>query len=703
MKLLAFRVREFRSVDDTGWIDTEQVTALIGTNEAGKTNVLTPLWKLKPAKDGAIDAVADYPRKRYNSIRAMARKPIFIDARFELSEPVARVVAKRLRVSVDVLKEATVSRDFDGRYYVRFHTLGGNPIVGRDFVARELGYALEDLVAAMFREEDDDLKQTLKGVVQRAMTMVENNPSPEIEGQDLLDLEALLGSVDLSQVDVTSSLTARYTQIMKIVTDLPRDVSASERQAARDYVVEHVPQFVYYSHFGNLDAEIYLPHVIENMTRTDLGAKEAAKARTLKMLFDFVKLSPAEILALGKESPHYTGELTPAQEAEIASAAAQKKEREILLLAAGTDLTRQFGRWWKQGSYVFRFQADGSHFRIWVSDGKRPEPIELEGRSTGLQWFLSFYLVFLVESVGTHQGAVLLLDEPGLSLHPLAQRDLSGFFDGLAETNQLIYSTHSPFMVDTDHLDRARSVYSDDNGVTQVSPDLRVASEKSDQAKSGYVAYAAVGIATADAVLPGARSVIVEARSDQHYLTAIKNYLVAKGHLRPTRDILFIPGGNVRGTRALSGLLMGKDDDLPFVILDRDAAGRTFEHGLKTGLYSGNETRVLSVGDFRDIVDAEVEDLFPGRLMARVLDRYLRKPGGVDEDLVDVVKDGTAFVPQAEAYALKHHIALDEGWKVDLSKRVKTAILKAGDDPLRNDPSYLQMWRNLFALIHPDA
>jgi hypothetical protein len=195
--------------------------------------------------------------------------------------------------------------------------------------------------------------------------------------------------------------------------------------------------------------------------------------------------------------------------------------------------------------------------------------------------------------------------------------------------------------------------------------------------------------------------VIVEARSDQHYLTAIKNYLIAKGHLRPTRDILFIPGGNVRGTRALSGLLMGKEDELPFVILDSDAAGRTFEHGLKTGLYSGNEARVLSVGDFRDIVDAEVEDLFPSRLMARVLDRYMRKPGGVDDDLVDVVRDGQAFLPQAEEYARKYHIALDEGWKVDLSKRVKTAILKAGDDPLRNDPAYVEMWRNLFALIHP--
>jgi hypothetical protein len=164
--------------------------------------------------------------------------------------------------------------------------------VGRDFVARELGYALEDLVAAMFREEDEDLKQTLKGAVQRAIAMVEKNPSPEIEGQDLLDLEALLGSVDLSQVDVTSSLTARYTQIMKIVTDLPRDVPAAERQAARDYVVEHVPKFVYYSHFGNLDAEIYLPHVIENMTRTNLGAKEAAKASGWRTYVPAKKVTP---------------------------------------------------------------------------------------------------------------------------------------------------------------------------------------------------------------------------------------------------------------------------------------------------------------------------------------------------------------------------------------------------------------------------
>jgi predicted ATP-dependent endonuclease of OLD family len=36
-------------------------------------------------------------------------------------------------------------------------------------------------------------------------------------------------------------------------------------------------------------------------------------------------------------------------------------------------------------------------------------------------------LTFLVESKDAHKDSILLLDEPGLSLHPLAQKDLSLF------------------------------------------------------------------------------------------------------------------------------------------------------------------------------------------------------------------------------------------------------------------------------------
>ncbi|MCZ0938227.1 MAG: hypothetical protein OXJ55_06300 [Caldilineaceae bacterium] len=159
---------------------------------------------------------------------------------------------------------------------------------------------------------------------------------------------------------------------------------------------------VYYSNYGNLDSEIYLPHVVENLRRDDLGPKEEAKARTLRVLFKFVRLRAEEILELGSdfmESQHGR-EPTPEEIAEIAK---KKRERSILLQSAGALLTRQFRDWWKQGNYVFELDADGNHFRIWVSDDRRPEKIELESRSTGLQWFLSFYLVFLVESMGEHR------------------------------------------------------------------------------------------------------------------------------------------------------------------------------------------------------------------------------------------------------------------------------------------------------------
>ena len=70
MILKSFRVTEFRSVKDSGWIDAESITALIGTNESGKTNILLPLWKLNPADEGKIDLKTDLPRDKYHLYRS---------------------------------------------------------------------------------------------------------------------------------------------------------------------------------------------------------------------------------------------------------------------------------------------------------------------------------------------------------------------------------------------------------------------------------------------------------------------------------------------------------------------------------------------------------------------------------------------------------------------------------------------------------
>src|SRR5438445_3109919 len=120
MKLIKFRVRNFRSVDDSGWVDVDDVTALIGTNESGKTNILLPLWKLNPAKEGAIDLTSDYPRKHYNSFRTQSPQPVFVEALFDVGAEVAQQLSKLTGMPAEQMNQVLVSRRFDGTHVVDF-------------------------------------------------------------------------------------------------------------------------------------------------------------------------------------------------------------------------------------------------------------------------------------------------------------------------------------------------------------------------------------------------------------------------------------------------------------------------------------------------------------------------------------------------------------------------------------------------------
>jgi predicted ATP-dependent endonuclease of OLD family len=228
-----------------------------------------------------------------------------------------------------------------------------------------------------------------------------------------------------------------------------------------------------------------------------------------------------------------------------------------------------------------------------VSDARRPEKVELEDRSTGLQWFLSFYLIFLVESSQDHRDAILLLDEPGLSLHPLAQRDLSAFFENLSDTNQIIYTTHSPFLVDADMLDRARKVYVSDDGSTKATSDLRRGSEDPRKSGATYAIYSALNMNVAESMLIGCHPVIVEGPSDQHYLTAIKTILIAAGKIKPARELIFPPAHGARNAQVIATILSGRDDVLPVMLLDGDDAGLKMAADMRNGLYKNDKTRVF--------------------------------------------------------------------------------------------------------------
>lgn len=615
MKLQKFKVTNFRSVFDSGWVNCDEVTTLVGINESGKSNILLALWKLNPASGGAIDPLHDLPVTKLSDLRNKKKQTYFIDAVFTLDASADDINAE---LGTDLLPETEISvkKNYEGSYLVNFPD-------------EKTKKAIADL-----QKPDED--------------------TDDDEAEKVLSLD-----------EITKTF------------------------------VSYLPTFVYYSNYGNLTSRIYLPNAIkwlkgETVTGVDLKEDQV---RTIRVLFDYVNLQPKEILELGYDATELaqrrSPEATPTP-AEIKKAQEDKEQRALLLQSAGTKLTKEFREWWKQGEYQFRFSADGEYFYIWVSDDKRPEEVDLSLRSTGLQWFLSFYLVFLMECRGEHKDSVLLLDEAGLTLHPLAQKDLSAFFNKLSENNQIINTTHSPFIIDPENIDRCRVVYTDENGGTVVSDDLRKGSGAIGE-KSIYAVHAALGLTVSDVMLQGSKVVIVEGVSDQFYLSAIKAVLIREKKIAPQNEIVFAPSGGVRGVQGISGLISSKSEDLPIVVIDSDKSGSDFKNKLLNNLYRGSEDRVLSVQDFTGIENSEIEDLIPFDIISRSVDRLL---GVQDEDDEFEPEEGQPLVPQIENYSTEHNIELKKGWKVDLARAFKKNIL--GKKKKKVSDEYLTMWTKLF-------
>ena len=182
-----------------------------------------------------------------------------------------------------------------------------------------------------------ELKDTLLRTLAQART--------EIIGEtvDRVIAERIAGMVRAplpTEAAKTSMLIPRHRQVVEALQGIASELSTpapGEMKGIAREVLEALPSFVYYSNYGNLDSEIYLPHVIDNLQRSELGPKDQAKPRTMKVLFEFVRLSAEEILELGRDFEH-TRNREPTQ-IELDAIAEKKKQRSILLQSASTDLT----------------------------------------------------------------------------------------------------------------------------------------------------------------------------------------------------------------------------------------------------------------------------------------------------------------------------------------------------------------------------
>ncbi len=689
-KLREFRVQNFRSVKDSGWLAVEDTTCFVGTNESGKTNVLVGLWKLKPANEEPIIPLTDYPRKKFVDFEATNGEEVFVEAIFEFSEAIVKRLADTSGWYQELVKTVHIARKYNGDYTYSFPKSSLVEIAPQEIIellnnARELYQK-----ASVYQKEGESVNKDILDKIDEIRDDI--NVRGALSKEEVLTVRESVYSFLLQSYKRKTNINSFFNN--HVFPSFDKVIQAFDasgikvNESCQEIILENLPTFVYYSDYGNLDSEIYLPHVIENFGRNDLGEKERAKARSLKVLFEFVRLSPDEILELGaEERPRKVVTLDaynrPVKEefeepsnVDIEKEREQKKRREVLLQSASTKLTTDFEAWWKQGNYNFRFQADGNHFRIWVSDDKRKEPIELEGRSRGLQWFFSFFLVFLVESKDTHSNCILLLDEPGISLHPVAQMDLIRFFNALANDNQLLYTTHSPFLVETNSLSSIKAMYIGDDGSSIVSSDLR--SNEKIAEKSIYPIHAAIGLSVSDTLLLGCQPVLLEGTSDQIYLQLIKKFVLSMGKYKNDKELVFIPTGGVKGMSPVIKILLGRENDLPYVLLDSDKPGKDKEKQLQGELYREETEKILTADQFLGEGAWEIEDLMPTGELARVFAKIYRRQT-TDDDFDYTYNKTQPIVDQMQNFAKDNGYTLEKGWKVELAREFQRSFDKIQD------------------------
>lgn len=290
---------------------------------------------------------------------------------------------------------------------------------------------------------------------------------------------------------------------------------------------------------------------------------------------------------------------------------------------ASLTLTKQLADHWTQRNYQVRFEADGHHVIAFVSDEVQPALVPLNERSKGFQWFFSFDVTFLYETKGTFKNAIILMDEPGLHLHAAAQRDLLKRIREYAKGNQLIYTTHMPFMIDMERLDNIRVCGESKEHGTKVSADFYAADEH-----ARFPLQAALGLSISQSLFVGPFNLVVEGVTDFWLLSTMAAILRSEG--RPSLDerIVITPSGGATKAAYVGTMLQGQQLNV-VVLLDSDPEGQRVAEGL-IKQWIMKDRHVLKIGEILGRTEeTTLEDLFPVTFYLQYVNRaYEKELGG---------------------------------------------------------------------------
>ena len=527
MRITRARVINYRSIDDSSWVTLEDVTALVGKNESGKTAFLEAIRKINSIS-GEDDQfkIRDFPRKGYIKYKKIhEQNPCTVaKAEFELSkEEVSEIEAN---FGEGVLASNKV-------------------IVGKNYKNERIWEVN----------------------ISESAPAIENSFTPSFSPTPV----SILGGI----ADKTE----------------PGAISPVAKKIADDFLEKWLPKFVYFDNYSTMRGKISISDLKK---RTAEGGPFDDADRTFMSLLTLSGVSLEEL----EEDLGY-------------------EDVKVELESASITITDEIFEYWRQNRQLkVEFdlsQADprdpapmneGKILHVRIENARHRVTVSFDERSKGFVWFFSFLSYFSHLEETETSDLVILLDEPGTALHAMAQKDFLRFMDErLAPQCQVIYTTHSPFMVDLEKLNRVRTVQDMDGVGTVVSHDA-----VENDHETVFPLQMALGWQMAQTLFLAPHCLMVNSASDLIYLQTLGDLSASNGAGRIDPRWVVVPVGSAENLPTFVSLL-GENYVSVAVMMDITPTNKQRVERINRSNDTTDENAVKWVEVTR-VRDADIEDLF---------------------------------------------------------------------------------------------
>lgn len=608
MRLTKARVTNYRSVLDSGEFGLEGTTCLVGKNESGKTTILHALERLNPydPKRPKLDKDLDYPRAYLSEYaeRHPDGDATVIHTTWTLDDADAAALAEELGKDCVKAREVDVSRAYDEDHPKWYFKVDEAAAI-RHLLAKHDVKATEkkQLAAATASEYAQKVKQ--------------------------------LGDKASAEAKAIAAVLTKWT---------------SPGHRAVQILSARMPKFLYFSSYDRMDGRVHLNTLHEANGKQGLTPGQ-------DIFLDFLTQANTSVAELIEAKTH--------------------EQLKAKVEAASLSISRQIFAYWSQNKNLkveFSVEAgrpadppplnSGWVMHTRIRNKLHDMTVPFDDRSAGFTWFFSFLVKF--SQVKKQEGnVIILLDEPGLNLHAKAQSDLLRYIkEKLEPHHQVIYTTHSPFMVPAENLLSVRTVedvvrYRDGEPEilgTKVGDDVL-----STDRDTLFPLQGALGYELSQSLFVGPDVLLLEGPSDILYLQTMSDALKSLGRAHLDRRWTMCPTGGVDKVSAFVSLFGGNKLHVAALIDYANGQKGSVAKLRASGLL--RDGHILLANEFCGQAEGDVEDILGEDLFVELVNNAYDVPdakklaagalpsgGGANLRTLNRVEAAMRLIPEVEEF-----------------------------------------------------